>query len=88
MNNTKLQDELERLRKEVNDAASENDNLTEKLNLLISDIEKKIEEPADEDHHKNLMQSIKETIGQFESEHPRATALLNEIMVTLSNMGI
>ena len=88
MNNAKLEEELERLRKEVNDIALDNETAREKLNLLISDIEKKLEVPADEDHHKHLLQGIKDTIGQFESEHPRATAILNDIMITLGNMGI
>ncbi len=88
MNNIKLQHELERLRKEVNEVTSNNDDVKEKLNLLISDIEKKLDKPTDEDHHNNLVQGVKDAIGQFESEHPRATAILNDIMVTLSNMGI
>ncbi|NIT59402.1 MAG: DUF4404 family protein, partial [Aliifodinibius sp.] len=31
---------------------------------------------------------LKEAINRFETEHPRTTAILNDIMVTLSNMGI
>ena len=88
MQDDKLQEELERLRLEVNQAADANDELTRKLNLLISDIEKKIDEPGDREHHDNLVETITRTINQFESEYPRATAILNDIMVTLSNMGI
>ena len=88
MQDDKLQEELERLRIEVNQAADANDELTRKLNLLISDIEKKIDEPGDREHHDNLVETITRTINQFESEYPRATAILNDIMVTLSNMGI
>ena len=88
MHDNNLQEELEKLRNEVNEAANANDELTRKLNLLISDIEKKMEDPEGEGHHSDLVQAIKNTINQFESEHPRATAILNDIMVTLSNMGI
>lgn len=88
MTDTKLQTELEKLRNEVNNIAVGNDEAREKLNLLISDIEKKLEGRADEAHDNNLLQGIKDAIGQFESEHPRATAILNDIMITLSNMGI
>jgi hypothetical protein len=88
MTDTKLQKELEMLRNEVNNIAVGNDEAREKLNLLISDIEKKLEGRADEAHDNNLLQGIKDAIGQFESEHPRATAILNDIMITLSNMGI
>lgn len=88
MHDNNLQEELEKLRSEVNEAANANDDLTRKLNLLISDIEKKIDDPEDDGDHSDLMQAIKSNINQFESEHPRATAILNDIMVTLSNMGI
>lgn len=88
MNDIKLQDELAKLRKEVNEAIDDNDAAREKLNLLISEIEKKLAQPDDEAHHDDLLGNIKDAIGQFESEHPRATAILNDIMITLGNMGI
>ena len=88
MTDIKLQEELEKLREEVNDIAVGDDEARAKLNRLISDIEKKLEKPADAAHHKHLLQGIKDAIGQFESEHPRATAILNDIMITLGNMGI
>lgn len=88
MSEDKLQDELEKLRREVTEVTVDNERVKERLNELISDIERKIEEPDDEDHHHLLVQGIRDTIRQFESEHPRATAILNDIMVTLSNMGI
>ena len=88
MSDIKLQNELEKLRREVNNLASDNEVVREKLNLLINDIEKKLDQPADEDHHRYLVRGIKDAIRQFESEHLRATAILNDIMVILSNMGI
>lgn len=88
MTDKKLQDELERLRNEVNKVTTNDLATKEKLNSIINDIEQKFDIPDDEEHHKNLIQSIKEGISQFETEHPRATAILNDIMVTLSNMGI
>ena len=88
MTNTKLHEELERLRSEVNKVTDDNIDAKEKLNLLISDIEKKLDKPSDETHHRNLTENISNSINQFETDHPRATAILNDIMVTLSNMGI
>jgi len=88
MTNIKLQDELEKLRSEVNALASNNVEARQKLDSLISDIETKLAQPSDEEQHNDLIQGIRDTIGQFETEHPRATAILNDIMVTLSNMGI
>ena len=88
MIDAELKDGLKKLRAEVNDVTSENAEAKDKLNTLINDIEKKLAEPDDTIHHNNLIQDIKDTISQFESEHPRATAILNDIMVSLSNMGI
>jgi len=88
MTSTKLHEELERLRSAINEVADDKIDAKEKLNLLISDIEKKLDEPSDETHHKNLIEDISNAINQFETEHPRATAILNDVMVTLSNMGI
>lgn len=88
MTNTKLKDELEKLRAEVKDLATDNIEATTKLEALISELEKKLEEPSDEDQHNNLVENLKEAITQFETEHPRATAIMNDIMVSLSNMGI
>lgn len=88
MKNNELNDGLKKLRAEVDDVTSENAEAKHKLNTLINEIEKKIAEPDNTTHHNNLIQDIKEAISQFESEHPRATAILNDIMVSLSNMGI
>jgi len=88
MTDTKLHEELERLRSEVNRLTDDNIEAKEKLNLLISDIEIKLDEPFEETHHRNLIENVSKSINQFETDHPRATAILNDIMVTLSNMGI
>ena len=83
-----LDEELDKLRSEVSKVANDNSEAIVKLNTLIGEIEKKIAEPGDKDHHKNLVENLRESINQFETEHPRATAILNDIMVSLSNMGI
>lgn len=88
MVNPTLNSDLEKLRQEVNSLASGDNDTKDKLNVLINDIEQKISTPDDQTHHNNLMNSIKDAITQFETEHPRATAILNDIMVSLSNMGI
>lgn len=86
MSDQQLHADLERLRAEVNALSEDNPNSREKLNLLISDIEKQLDESSENDE--GLIDKLKDAIHQFETEHPRATAILNDIMVTLSNMGI
>ena len=84
----KLHKDLEKLRFEIDNVAADDHESREKLNRLISDLETKLENPDDEKHHQSLLLDLKASIGHFEAEYPRATAILNDIMVTLSNMGI
>ena len=86
MTNNKLQNDLERLRDEINHVAIEDVESRKKLNRIISDLEAKLE--TEDEENDGLIKDIKEAIEHFETEHPRATAILNDIMVTLSNMGI
>jgi hypothetical protein len=88
MNDLKLQEDLKKLRREVQEIAAGDDEARQQLDLLISDIEKRIQMPADANGHKNLLQGIRDAIGQLEAEHPRVTGILNDIMTTLGNMGI
>ena len=87
MTDQQLHTDLERLRAEVNNLSEDNPVTREKLNVLISDIENRLDESSENDDE-GLLNNLKESIHQFETEHPRATAILNDIMVTLSNMGI
>lgn len=80
--------DLERLKEEINNSISPDSPTKETLIALINDVEKRVEEPLDEEQDDNLAENIKDAISRFETEHPRATAILNDIMITLSNMGI
>ncbi|OGT34989.1 MAG: hypothetical protein A2W28_12150 [Gammaproteobacteria bacterium RBG_16_51_14] len=87
MPENQLRKELERLRSEVTSAGTDPES-AQRLQALITEIEVKLAHPDDADQHHNLVSDIKEAITHFETEHPRATGILNDIMVTLSNMGI
>lgn len=82
----KLLDDLERLRDEINHLAADDVESRDRLNHLISELEMKLDNQEGDDE--GLMDNLRESIQHFETEHPRATAILNDIMVTLSNMGI
>jgi hypothetical protein len=58
-----------------------------KLIALIDNLEQRIKSESD-NNDVNLLENIRDHISNFETEHPRVTAILNDIMVTLSNMGI
>jgi len=87
MPENQLRQELEKLRSEVANAENDPESI-QRLQTLITDIEKKLAHPDDADHHNTLVSEIRESINHFEAEHPRATGILNDIMVALSNMGI
>lgn len=74
------------MRKEINRLAVDDVESRKRLDQLITDLEAKLEKPDEEND--GLMVNLKDAIKHFEAEHPRATAILNDIMVTLSNMGI
>ena len=86
MKNHQLHEDLNRLRAEINQLAADKVESREKLNKLIGELEAKMENPDEDDER--LIDNLKDAIKHFEAEHPRATTILNDIMVTLSNMGI
>ncbi len=56
--------------------------------MLLQDIESGLETEEKNKNQSDLLAGLKESVNHFEAEHPRATAIINDIMVTLSNMGI
>ena len=88
MSDEKLRQSLEELRSELERLEAEEAQVRERLDALIAGVETRLEKPGDTSHHQSLVQEVRQSISQFEVSHPRATAILNEIMVTLGNMGI
>lgn len=88
MSDKKLQQDIQRLRRELDQATGEGTEAKEKLSGIVKDLERHLEEPDNQALHRDLVSNIREAIENFETKHPRATAILNDIMVTLSNLGI
>jgi seryl-tRNA synthetase len=83
-----LRDDIEKLRKEIENLSADEDASKEKLESLLQDIESGLETEQQNNNQSELLAGLKESVNHFETEHPRATAIINDIMVTLSNMGI
>jgi seryl-tRNA synthetase len=83
-----LRDDIEKLRKEIENLNADEDASKEKLESLLQDIESGLETEEQNNNQSELLAGLKESVEHFETEHPRATAIINDIMVTLSNMGI
>ena len=88
MSDEKLRKSLDELRSELERLEAEEAQVRERLNALIADVETQIDSPGDAEQGQSLVQDLRRSISEFEVSHPRATAILNQIMVTLGNMGI
>lgn len=88
MSDKQLRKSLDELRSELARLEAEEARVRERLDALIAGVETQIAEPGDATHQQSLVQELRNSISEFEVSHPRTTAILNEIMVTLGNMGI
>lgn len=88
MSHKKLMAELDRLRAELDGAMHDNTEARDKLTGLVDEIQRAAVQSERAAPDKDLLGEIRRAIENFEAQHPRATAILNDIMVTLSNMGI
>ncbi len=84
MSREHLQDLLQRLRGEL--AQLESSDSRPRLETLVADLEREL--AAEQAEGAGLTQELKRRVESFEVEHPRVTAILNDVMVTLSNLGI
>jgi hypothetical protein len=88
MSKKKVLGYLEHLEKEI-DRLQECDGPTkEHLTRLTSDIKHLLEGPEDDSRRVALVQQLKMRMEQFETEHPGLTRVLDQIMTSLSSMGV
>ncbi len=87
MSEQDLKESIEKLRREVDALPDDDVDARQRLNTIISELDKKLEEPGTEDHH-GLVSNLQDSIKELEARHPDTTTLLNNIMMTLANMGI
>ncbi len=84
----KLQAELRALRTELDRSVAHDSPARPRIEQLLRDLESHLEESGTEGRRQNLVGSLRTAVQHFEAGHPRATAIMNDIMVVLSNMGI
>jgi hypothetical protein len=88
MSREKVLGYLKHLQTEI-DSLEECDGPTkEHLSNLTSEIKHLLDNPNDDSKRVALVQQLKTRIEQFETEHAGLTSVLEQIMITLSNMGI
>lgn len=88
MSHAELDSALARLRAELEALGPEAGAARAALGTLIGEIERDLATLEHADHAETLGQRIQHQLERFEVEHPRVTGILNEIMVSLANLGI
>lgn len=88
MSEQKLNDTLQELKEQIAGLTLDNPETQRKLQALVDGLETKLRSPEDTSHHHNLVADVRDAVEHFEVEHPRITAILNDLMMTLSNLGI
>jgi hypothetical protein len=86
MSEEKINEALGALREEGE--RLDNPEARERLSNLVENIEQNVDYSGLSEEHQDLVEDVKEAIVHFEVEHPSITGILNEIMMTLSNVGI
>ncbi len=81
----KLDEGLRRLRSELEGA---DETTRKRMEALVERVERRLAEGDGNKTQPGLLQELEEEIMHFEVEHPRLTAIINDIMVALSSMGI
>ena len=84
MTDTQLQRDLQELSNEIKDLPLDEEAIA-RLTGLVEDLEA---HGAVDSAPTHLLDNVKKQISIFESEHPTLTAVLNNILVSLSNMGV
>jgi capsule polysaccharide export protein KpsE/RkpR len=87
MTRIKLKESLERLQAEIDELKSISGPERTELETVVRNIRRALERDEQADST-DLKEKLNSTIVRLEASHPRLTAVLNDIMVTLSNMGI
>ncbi|GJM04815.1 MAG: hypothetical protein DHS20C09_08060 [marine bacterium B5-7] len=81
-----LNEKIISLKKELDQISIEDGSAKDHINALIEEIQDLNEQSSEDKDF--VINKLKQSIAHFETEHPRTTAILNDIMMTLSNIGI
>lgn len=88
MSEHKLHQTLRELKTQIGNMELDDTEARQKLETLVENLERQIDSPGDAERRQTLVESVRDSVEHFEVEHPTLTAILNDLMMTLSNMGI
>jgi seryl-tRNA synthetase len=78
-----IQKNIEELKTELERTPRETSQFEELLERAIDGIERNTPEAL-----QDLVQTLQQEAKDFEVEHPQITAMINQVMTSLSNLGI
>jgi uncharacterized protein YigA (DUF484 family) len=84
MNEQQLRDQLQRLAAELDKLPVQADQ-RQTIEALIADIEAQLDGDRADD---SLVDQVEAAVSTFEVEYPRIAGILNNILVTLGNIGV
>ena len=88
MNQQEIRTALNRLRTEIQRLAAKDAEAGERINQLVTDIERQLESPDNQERRAALQEKLPGLIEQLEVEHPDLTNVLSRIITALSSMGV
>ena len=90
MDNDSLNEALVKLRDELRYAPVVDDSARETLQRLDGDIHRILQSAGDvpPDHQASLKENLQDSVQHFEASHPTITALMNQLLKALGDMGI
>jgi hypothetical protein len=89
MSHTKLKKSLQQLQTEIDNLNSLPAAEKRELEAIVHEIRRMLENDSlAADDTEDMQGTLGASITRFEASHPRLTGVLNDIMVSLSNMGI
>jgi len=88
MPHNKLNSLIAKLKEEIAHLQDDQQGSRDQIELLINDLETHLATDGTNMWPAEMTTRVGEELEQFETEHPQITGILNNIMVTLSSMGI
>ncbi|MFT6779156.1 MAG: hypothetical protein ACI9J4_001578 [Paraglaciecola sp.] len=88
MERQQLSEYLDQLNRAIGDLDALDEDKS-KLTSLIAEIEQQLHEPLEvTGDPQTLVDQVENMVTTFEQDHPRVAGILNNIILTLSNMGV
>jgi hypothetical protein len=87
MTDQTLDERLRRLHAELQSTGSLDDESRLLLETLRSDIQRALNRDNEEETNETLLENLRDSATQFEAQHPKLVAGVNDVLNLLSGMG-